>query len=111
MLWTFLTLKEIQTLLWSHGLFTFLLFVYIICYLFTLFVLRFVKVPKSLETFTLDQMEIFMYDYLHPLLQTFASNACGDPNAIQMPIPLSKFHIFRRNICYYCENISLTLKI
>ena len=65
----------------------------------------FVKVPKSLETFTLDQMEIFMYDYLHPLLQTFASNACGDPNAIQMPIPLSKFHIFhifRRNICY-CE--------
>ena len=50
----------------------------------------FVKVPKSLETFTLDQMEIFMYDYLHPLLQTFASNACGDPNTIQMPIPLSK---------------------
>ena len=50
----------------------------------------FVKVPKSLETFTLDQMEIFMYDYLHPLLQTFASNACGDPNTIQMPIPLSR---------------------
>ena len=42
------------------------------------------------ETYILDQMEVFMYEKMFPLLQSYGSGACEDPNAIQMPIPLSK---------------------
>ena len=33
-------------------------------------------------------MEVFMYEKMLPCLQSFASNACDDPSAIQLPIPL-----------------------
>ena len=51
----------------------------------------FVKVPKSTKTFLLDEIEVFMYDQMFPLLQAFASKACENENEIQMPLPLM-FH-------------------
>ena len=35
----------------------------------------FVKVPQSSKTFLLDEMEVFMYDKMLPMLQAFGSKA------------------------------------
>jgi hypothetical protein len=49
----------------------------------------FAKIPKSTKTFVLDEMEVFMYEKLLPLLQAFCAKACNCPTDIQMPIPIS----------------------
>ena len=46
------------------------------------------QAPKSSKTCHLDEMEVFMYDKMLPLLQSFAGKATDDPSDIQMPIPL-----------------------
>ena len=50
----------------------------------------FVKVPNCTKAYLLDEMEVFMYSNLLPLLQAFGSNACNVPSQIQLPIPLGK---------------------
>jgi hypothetical protein len=57
----------------------------------------FVKIPNSLNTALVDEMEIFMYDKMFPLLQAFTSKACVNESEIQFPVPLV-FH------CAFDEN-------
>lgn len=57
----------------------------------------FVKVPRSEATGVMDQVEVFMYNKLFPLLQAYCSKATHMPDEIQMPIPLV-FH------CCYDED-------
>lgn len=57
----------------------------------------FVKIPKSLSTALLDEMEIFMYEKMFPLLQAFSSKATVNESEVQLPIPLV-FH------CAFDEN-------
>ena len=42
----------------------------------------FVKVPLSQKTFLLDEMEVFMYDKMIPMLQAFAAKACINENDV-----------------------------
>ena len=48
----------------------------------------FVKVPNCPKAYLLDEMEVFMYSNLLPLLQAFGSKACNDASQLQLPIPL-----------------------
>ena len=57
----------------------------------------FVKVPQSSKTFLLDEMEVFMYDKMLPMLQAFGGKACVDESQIQMPIPLVYHCAFDEN--------------
>ena len=50
----------------------------------------FVKVPNCAKAYLLDEMEVFMYSNLLPLLQAFGSNACNVPSQLQLPIPLGE---------------------
>jgi len=57
----------------------------------------FVKVPNCTKAYLLDEMEVFMYSNLLPLLQAFGSNACNVPSQIQLPIPLVYHCAFDEN--------------
>ena len=48
----------------------------------------FVKVPNCPKAYLLDEMEVFMYSNLLPLLQAFGSKACNVASQLQLPIPL-----------------------
>ena len=49
------------------------------------------QVPKSNATFLKDEVEVFMYNKLLPMMQEFADlKTRSDKESIQMPIPIGK---------------------
>ena len=73
-----------------------------ICKIFISFIFQ---APLSSKTYLLDEMEVFMYDKMLPLLQAFASKACVYEDSIQLPIP----------VIYHCaydeENTSVNVLV
>ena len=74
----------------------------------------FVKVPNCAKAYLLDEMEVFMYSNLLPLLQAFGSNACNVPSQLQLPIPLGEnsiiFKEHQRNT-NFCKPFLLRLPL
>ena len=62
----------------------------------------FVKVPLSQKTFLLDEMEVFMYDRMIPMLQAFAAKACINENDV------GGFHLHLLEFPFICQFYSRT---
>ena len=70
--------------------------------------LRFVKIPKSLQTVAMDERELVMYNTIFPRLKQFLSSDLLPGETVTLPIPTIYFSSFMGdgvNDCLVIQNL------